>query len=227
MHRPSVPGDLDHPEQVWARAATLAVAAAAIDDGDEYTVGPQGLHCWNGGGAYWWRLRVYEDGRALLCGHDADGSYTHSGDRQIDLLAGGPAWLPWAQLHDDARGNLLGFVYWYEDGVWARAPYPAEMPDDGLAMAMRWAAPDDAAVEEITGHLVALMETEVHPVAAVRAFIEAATARRVGAPEVAALLDAVCGPDCWYEVRPEAALALAAELGLSAGDRGGVPAVAS
>ncbi|MFE7317535.1 hypothetical protein ACFU7T_31190 [Streptomyces sp. NPDC057555] len=227
MHRPSVPGDLDHPEQVWARAATLAVAAAAIDDGDEYTVGPQGLHCWNGGGAYWWRLRVYEDGRALLCGHDADGSYTNSGDRQIDLLAGGPAWLPWAQLYDDARGNLLGFVYWYEGGVWARAPYPAEMPDDGLAMAMRWAAPDDAAVEEITGHLVALMETEVHPVTAVRAFIEAAAARRVGAPEVAALLDAVCGPDCWYEVRPEAALALAAELGLSAGDRGGVPAVAS
>ncbi|MFE6687897.1 hypothetical protein ACFVFQ_15630 [Streptomyces sp. NPDC057743] len=225
MHRPSVPGDLDDPGQVWARAATLAVVAAAMDDGDEYTVGPQGLHCWNGGGAYWWRLRVYEDGRALLCGHDADGSYTHTGDRRIDFLAGGPAWLPWEQLRAEADGNLLGFVYWYEDGGWARAPYPAALPDDGLAMAMSWAAPGGAAVEEITERLVALMETEVHPVAEVRAFIAAAADRTVGAAEVAALLDAVCGRDCWYEVRPEAALAFAAELGLTAGERAGVAAV--
>ncbi|MYT30668.1 MULTISPECIES: hypothetical protein [unclassified Streptomyces] len=227
MHRPSVPGDLDDPEQVWARAATLAVVAAAMSDGDEYSFGPDGLACWNSGGAYWWRLGLYDGGRALLCGQDSDGSYTHSGDRQIDFLAGGPAWLPWEQLRDDARGNLLGFAYWYEDGAWARAPYPAAMPDDGLETAMGWAAPGDAAVEEITGHLVALTETDVHPAETVRAFIAAAAARTVRAADVSALLDAVCGPDCWYEVRPEAALAFAAELGLTAGERDAVPAVAS
>ncbi|MGW5120516.1 hypothetical protein ACWEQ8_34535 [Streptomyces noursei] len=227
MHRPSLPEDLDHPEQVWARAATLAVVAAAMNDGDEYSWGQDGLHCWNCGGSYWWRLKLYDDGRALLCGQDSDGSYTHNGDKQIDFLAGGPAWLPWEQLRDDAQGNLLGFAYWYEDGAWSRAPYPAALPDDGLEMAMSWAAPGDAAVQEITEHLVALLETDVRPAATVRAFIASAAARTVGSADVSALLDAVCGPDCWYEVRPEAAWAFAVELGLTAGDRGGVPAAAS
>ncbi|MGD3111059.1 hypothetical protein [Streptomyces sp. YGL11-2] len=227
MHRPSVPEDLDHPEQLWARAATLAVVAAALDDWDEFSWGPDGLQCWNDGGAYWWRLTFYGDGRAVLCGQDSDGSYTHSGDRQIDFLAGGPEWLPWERLRDDARGNLLGFVYWYEDGAWARAPYPAAMPDDGLAMAVSWTAPGDEAVDEIIEHLVARTETEVDAAAAVRAFLAAAGARAVGAQDISALLDAVCGRDCWYEVRPEAGLAFATELGLTAGDRGGVPVAAS
>jgi len=55
MHRPSVPEDLDHPERLWARAATLAVVAAGADDGDEYSWGRNGLQCWNDGGSYWWR----------------------------------------------------------------------------------------------------------------------------------------------------------------------------
>ncbi len=226
MHRPSVPEDLDRPERLWARAATLAVVAAAMDDGDEFSWGGQGLQCWNGGGSYWWRLTPCVDGRAVLCGQDADGSHTHSGGRQIDFLAGGPAWLPWERLREDAEGNLLGFVYWWQDGAWARAPYPAKLPDDGLAMAMSWVAPGDAAVAKIVEDLVALTETERDAAPAVRAFLAAAEARTVGAADVAALLDAVCDKDSWYEVRPDAALAFAAELGLTAGDRGGV-AVAS
>ncbi|MFI0716133.1 hypothetical protein ACH4SK_37145 [Streptomyces inhibens] len=226
MHRPSVPEDLDHPERLWARAATLAVVAAAVDDWDEYSWGGHGLQCWNAGGSYWWRLQLIEGGRALLCGQDSDGSYTHDGGEQIDFLAGGPEWLPWERLRDDAEGNLLGFVYWWQDGAWARAPYPEKMQDDGLEMAMNWAAPGDAAIEEIVEDLVARTETEVDPAAAVRAFIAAAEARTVGAQDIAALLDAVCDQDSWYEVRPEAALAFATKLGLTAGDRGGV-AVAS
>ncbi|MFG3119278.1 hypothetical protein ACGF4C_33565 [Streptomyces sp. NPDC048197] len=226
MHRPSVPGDLDHPERLWARAATLAVVAAAVDDWDEFSWGKHGLECWNGGGSYWWRLKLYDGGRALLCGQDSDGSYTHSGDRQIDFLAGGPAWLPWEQLTDDAQGNLFGFVYWWQDGAWARAPYPEKLPDDGLEMAMSWAAPGDASIGRIVDDLVARTETEVDAADAVRAFIAAAEARAVGGPEIAALLAAVCDQDSWYEVRPEAALAFAEKLGLTSGDRGGL-AVAS
>ncbi|MFF4606636.1 hypothetical protein ACFY12_28370 [Streptomyces sp. NPDC001339] len=222
MHKPSVPEDLDHPERLWARAATLAVVAAAVDDWDEFTFGAQGLACWNAGGAYWWRLKLYDDGRALLCGQDADASCTRDGGRRIDFLAGGPEWLPWERLRDDAEGELLGFVYWWEDGVWARAPYPGNLPDDGLGMAMGWAAPGDAAVGRIAGSLVALAETDVDATAAVHAFLAAAQERMVGAQDVAALLDAVCGRDSWYEVRPEAALAFAERLGLTAGDRGGV-----
>lgn len=222
MHRPSEPEDLAHPERLWARAATLAVVAAAMDDGDEFSWDDQGLQCWNGGGAYWWRLKLFDDGRALLCGQDSDGSYTHDGDRQIDFLAGGPEWLPWEQLRDDAEGNLFGFVYWWQDDAWARAPYPEKLPDDGLEMAMSWAAPGDAAIERIVDDLVARTETEVDATDAVRAFIATAQARRVGERDIAALLDAVCDQDSWYEVRPEAALAFATTLGLTAGDRGGV-----
>jgi hypothetical protein len=225
MHRPSVPEDLDHPERLWARAATLAVVAAAMDDGDEFTLGGHGLRCWNAGGAYWWRLKLYEGGRALLCGQDADGSYTHLGDKPVDVLAGGPPWLPWERLRHDAEGRLFGFVYWWQDGVWARAPYPGRLRDDGLEMAMSWAQHGEAAVAEIAEDLVELTETEREdsPLDEVRAFLAAAEARSVGAAEIAALLDAFCGADSWHDVRPEAALALAAELGLTSGDRLGVP----
>ncbi|MEV7382756.1 hypothetical protein [Streptomyces lydicus] len=226
MHRPSVPGDLDRPERVWARAATLAVVAAAMDDGDEFSWGEQGLECWNGGGSYWWRLKLFEGGRALLCGQDSDGSYTHDGDRQIDFLAGGPEWLPWERLRHDADGNLFGFVYWWQDGAWARAPYPEKLPDDGLEMAVSWAAPGEDAVRRIIDDLVALTETEVDAAAGVRAFLSAAESRTVGEADVAALLDAVCDKDSWYDVRPEAALAFAEQLGLTAGERNGA-AVAS
>ncbi|MFH9229148.1 hypothetical protein ACH4NT_33975 [Streptomyces lydicus] len=226
MHRPSVPGDLDRPERVWARAATLAVVAAAMDDGDEFSWGEQGLECWNGGGSYWWRLKLFEGGRALLCGQDSDGSYTHDGDRQIDFLAGGPEWLPRERLRHDADGNLFGFVYWWQDGAWARAPYPEKLPDDGLEMALSWAAPGEDAVRRIIDDLVALTETEVDAAAGVRAFLSAAESRTVGEADVAALLDAVCDKDSWYDVRPEAALAFAEKLGLTAGERNGA-AVAS
>ncbi|MFI0217894.1 hypothetical protein [Streptomyces lydicus] len=226
MHRPSVPGDLDRPERVWARAATLAVVAAAMDDGDDFSWGEQGLECWNGGGSYWWRLKLFEGDRALLCGQDSDGSYTHDGDRQIDFLAGGPEWLPWERLRHDADGNLFGFVYWWQDGAWARAPYPEKLPDDGLEMALSWAAPGEDAVRRIIDDLVALTETEVDAAAAVRTFLSAAESRTVGEADVAALLDAVCDKDSWYDVRPEAALAFAEKLGLTAGERNGA-AVAS
>ncbi len=226
MHRPGVPEDLDHPRLLWARAATLAVVSAAMDDRDEFTWSPAGLQCWNGGGSYWWRLRLLEGGRALLCGQDSDGSYTHSRGRQIDFLAGGPDWLPWEQLRHEAEGNLFGFVYWWQDGAWGRAPYPATMLDDGLEMAVSWAGTGDAAIERIVDDLVAWTEADVEPVdavRAVRAFLAAAETCSVGAAETAALLDAVVDRDSWYEVRPQAALAFAAELGLTAGDRGAVP----
>lgn len=129
-------------------------------------------------------------------------------------------------MREDAEGNLFGFVYWWQDGAWARAPYPEKMPDDGLEMAMSWVAPGDDAVRDIVEDLVARTETEVDALAAVRAFLAAAEARSVGAADISTLLDAVCGQDSWYEVRPDAALAFATKLGLTAGARGGM-AVAS
>lgn len=54
----------------------------------------------------------------------------------VDILAGAPDWLPHEQLRDLLLGCELGRVYWYENGTWARAPYPATLGDDGLDCGM-------------------------------------------------------------------------------------------
>ncbi|MGW1834864.1 hypothetical protein [Streptomyces sp. NPDC002067] len=227
MHRPSVPGDLAGAEELWARAVTRAVVGAALDDGEEYGVRsvPDGreLRYWNAGGSCWWRLTRSAGGRAVLCGQDADGSYTHLGDAPVDLLAGGPEWLPWERLRDDAEGRLLGFVYWWDGVRWARAPYPERLSDDGLGMAMGWAAPGPAGLRELAGGLVERAESdaEEEPVAEVRAFADAVTAGAVGPAAIAALLEAVCGPEPWQELDHGAALASAEALGATGELRGG------
>ncbi|WP_053631420.1 hypothetical protein [Streptomyces sp. H021] len=138
MHTPSRPEDLDHPEQLWARAAIMAMVDAACSTRTEFALDEDGLWCHSTGGDGWWRLSVCDGGRAVFCGQDPDGSHTHVGDEQIDFLAGGPDWLPWDLLRDDAEGNLFGFVYWWEDGAWHRIPYPEEVREDGLEGAAPW-----------------------------------------------------------------------------------------
>ncbi|MFD0531458.1 hypothetical protein ACFQ1I_40550 [Kitasatospora arboriphila] len=54
----------------------------------------------------------------------------------IDVLAGGPDWLPYEELRDRLEGCEIGCVYWYENGAWARAPYPDDLGDDGLDCGM-------------------------------------------------------------------------------------------
>lgn len=54
----------------------------------------------------------------------------------VDMLAGAPDWLPYEKLRDLLQGRELGCVYWYENGTWARAPYPEGLSDDGLDCGM-------------------------------------------------------------------------------------------
>ncbi|MFE7099639.1 hypothetical protein [Streptomyces erythrochromogenes] len=138
MHTPSRPEDLDHPEQLWVRAAIMAMVDAACSTGTEFALDEDGLWCHSTGGDGWWRLSVFDKGRAVFCGQDPDGSHTHVGGEQIDFLAGGPDWLPWDLLRDDAAGNMFGFVYWWENGAWHRIPYPQEVREDGLEGAAPW-----------------------------------------------------------------------------------------
>lgn len=132
MHTPSRPEDLDHPELLWARAVTMAMVDAACSTSTEFSLDDEGLWCHSTGAGGWWRLTVLDGERAVFCGQDPDGSHTHAAGEQIDFLAGGPAWLPWELLRDDAAGNLFGFVYWWEGGAWHRIPYPDELREDGL-----------------------------------------------------------------------------------------------
>ncbi|WP_147450917.1 hypothetical protein [Streptomyces hoynatensis] len=186
VHRPSVPGDLGDPPDLWVRAATLAMLAAVGIDGDEYELSEDRLRCDNAGGSYWWRLTLHGEGRAVFCGQDADGSHGHLREEPVDFLAGGPDWLPLAELRAEQHKGLLGYAYWWEGGAWHRAPYPEDLADDGLELSAGWVIAD----EEVTEQLWEAVEGGRNAGEAVAAFLGRARARTVDAKAVAALLGA-------------------------------------
>ncbi|MFE3558093.1 hypothetical protein ACFXKW_24985 [Streptomyces sp. NPDC059193] len=215
MHQPSRPEDLDRPELLWARAVTLAVLDAACGDRTEFAVDDDGVWCHSTGAGGWWRLTVLDGARAVLCGQDPDGSHTHVGGRQVDFLEGGPDWLPWDLLREDAEGNLLGFVYWWQDGAWHRIPYPDELPEDGLDGAAPWAGSHEEFLELAVDSRDVPYERRRTLTEAVEGFVAAARERAADEAAVAALLAparAVQGP----APRPEVALAMAARAGILA-----------
>ncbi len=133
VHSPGRPGDLPQAEELWADAAALAVLTAGLEPGyleaaelDEH--GLRSRDAQNG----WWTLSRWPHGRMVLCGIDDDYSETVL-EPPVDLLAGGPDWLPADHLADPlGGGETVGLVYWW-DGSWGRAPYPDDLNDDGLA----------------------------------------------------------------------------------------------
>ncbi|MEU9114063.1 NUDIX domain-containing protein [Streptomyces sp. NPDC048483] len=121
------------PEVLWSHGATLAAWSAGQRlPVHNYQVDDAGLHSADVGNG-WWSLTWVEGGRAVLYGIDNDYSETIAQDPPVDLLADGPAWLPWEWLTALVHGEeSLGFVYWWADGAWGRAPYSDEVPDDGI-----------------------------------------------------------------------------------------------
>ncbi len=132
VHSPGRPGDLPQAEDLWADAAALAVLSAGLEPGyleraelDEH--GLRSRDAQNG----WWTLSRWPYGRMVLCGIDDDYGETIL-EPPLDLLAGGPDWLPADYLADPfGGGETVGLVYWW-DGAWGRAPYPDDLGDDGL-----------------------------------------------------------------------------------------------
>ncbi len=132
VHSPGRPSDLPQAEELWADAAVLAVLSAGLDPGyleraelDEHGLRSQDSQ--NG----WWTLSRWPHGRMVLCGIDDDYGETLL-EPPVDLLAGGPDWLPAGYLADPlGGGETVGLVYWW-DGEWGRAPYPDGLADDGL-----------------------------------------------------------------------------------------------
>ncbi|KAF0842585.1 hypothetical protein [Nocardia caishijiensis] len=108
---------------LWARwALSAAIDATTEAEASTYRTGMwvdhDGLHYEDGGCTWWAMLRVGE-GRFVLYGEDeSSGVKWHK--PQIDMLAGGPDWLPFDELRERAAGYELGCVYWFEDGAWAR-----------------------------------------------------------------------------------------------------------
>ncbi|MFF0214992.1 hypothetical protein [Streptomyces vinaceus] len=140
IHRPGRPGDLPAAELLWARWAFVAVleaTTAAEGRGTHRTghwIDRGGLHL-DDCGSTWWTLARTGQGRFVLYGEDeSSGVKWHK--PAIDMLAQAPDWLPYEKLRALLEGWELGCVYWYENGVWARAPYPEGLRDDGLDCGM-------------------------------------------------------------------------------------------
>ncbi|WP_418958956.1 hypothetical protein [Streptomyces tritici] len=139
IERPGRPGDLPPAELLWARWGLIAVLeATSAKETERYPVGvwidDEGLHL-DDCGCTWWTFSRLGDGRYVLYGED-ESSGVKWYEPEIDMLAGGPDWLPYEELRDRLKGNELGCVYWYENGSWARAAYPDDLDDDGLDCGM-------------------------------------------------------------------------------------------
>ncbi|MFH0520014.1 hypothetical protein ACHBTE_22935 [Streptomyces sp. M41] len=141
IHRPGLPEDLPPGEVLWGRWALLAALGATVDE--EGRLGFRRTGRWidasglnhDDSGCTWWVMSRRGEGRFVLYGEDeSSGVKWHR--PPIDMLAGGPHWLPYEELRDRLEGYELGCVYWYEHGSWARAPYPDSLGDDGLDCGM-------------------------------------------------------------------------------------------
>ncbi|GHG89024.1 hypothetical protein [Streptomyces lanatus] len=141
IHRPGLPEDLPPGEELWARWALLAAVKATTEQEEcpsvhrsGHWIDEEGLH-WDDCGCTWWILSRMGEGRFVLYGED-ESSDVKWHEPPVDMLAGGPDWLPYEELRYRLEGNELGCVYWYENGAWSRAPYPDSLKDDGLDCGM-------------------------------------------------------------------------------------------
>ncbi|GAA2796899.1 hypothetical protein RMN57_35835 [Kitasatospora sp. CM 4170] len=216
MHRPSRPEDLDRADRVWARAVAFALLEAATEKPEGYWLDEHGVWCDASAGSYWWRASRAENGNVVFCGQDSDSSCTHVDGRQIDFLAGGPDWLPWEQLREDAEGNLFGFVYWSQDGVWHRIDYPEQLDDDGLQGAAEWLGSEEEFRSEAAALACVRRSDEAAFTDALTRFLRRAEARTVDAAVVAELLTAAGpGDEDRGPLRVEPALDVAVRAGLT------------
>ncbi|MFB7591029.1 hypothetical protein [Streptomyces sp. NPDC056169] len=158
IHRPGLPEDLPAGEALWARWALLAAMSATTADEQRpsgYRTGlwidDEGLHH-DDSGCTWWTMSRMGEGRFVLYGED-EASEVKWHEPPIDMLAGGPDWLPYDELHDRLKGYELGCVYWYENGTWARAPYPDDLGDDGLDCGLSELVGRDQALRGLSEYL--------------------------------------------------------------------------
>ncbi|MGW3559769.1 hypothetical protein ACWDNT_20765 [Streptomyces sp. NPDC000963] len=158
IHRPGLPEDLPPGEALWGRWALLAAIGATTAEEERASgyrtglrVDAEGLHH-DDSGCTWWTMSRMGEGRFVLYGEDESSGVKWHGT-PIDVLAGGPDWLPYDELRDRIEGDELGCVYWYEDGAWARAPYPDDLRDDGLDCGMGGFADREQVLGELSDHV--------------------------------------------------------------------------
>ncbi|MEV6679015.1 hypothetical protein AB0N09_19525 [Streptomyces erythrochromogenes] len=221
IDRPGRPEDLPAAEVLWARWALVAVLEAtaeaearSVRRGGTW-IDSEGLHL-DDRGCTWWTFRQVGEGLYLLYGWD-ESSAVKWHEPEIDMLAQAPHWLPYERLRELSESWELGCVYWYEDGAWARAPYPDELDDDGLDCGMSRFAVREEALQELIASERGL------PRGRADSILAAAEARSLTASETQEVLDAAAAAEEYVPADREAmsrSLELAA-LCRSAQDRPG------
>lgn len=187
IERPGRPENLPAAEVLWARWALVAVleATAEAEEDGIHRIGTwideRGLHL-DDCGCTWWTLAPMGHERYVLYGED-ESSDVKWHEPAIDMLAQAPDWLPFERLRYLLKGNELGCVYWYENGAWARAPYPAELEDDGLDCGMSRFAVREEALDLLTRPGLVSRERAAELLAAAEAY-------RLASPDIMTLFDA-------------------------------------
>ncbi|MFI6215944.1 hypothetical protein ACIBCD_28465 [Nocardia brasiliensis] len=166
LHEPGRPEDLPDPQLLWRRWAGVAVATYSRAREEEspvhrsgYWIDDGGLH-WDDCGCTWWELKWYGDGRAVLVGED-ESSKVKWHEPAIDVLAGAPEWLPRQYLRGLIDAYMVGCVYWCDEGVWHRAPYPEDLSDDGLDAGLSALTNSADALEKIADWLLFEPDSEM------------------------------------------------------------------
>ncbi|MCJ1676488.1 hypothetical protein MTF65_03805 [Streptomyces sp. APSN-46.1] len=198
IHRPGLPGDLPAAEVLWARWALVAALEATTEAEGHgihrtgHWIDVAGLHL-DDSGCTWWTMSRLGEGRYVLYGEDeSSGVKWH--EPAIDMLAQGPDWLPYETLRGLLEGWELGCVYWYENGAWARAPYPEGLGDDGLDCGMSRFVEREEALTMVTA-----VDHGPHPVddRTAAALLEAAENYRLAADTLESLVsDFGGGEEC-------------------------------
>ncbi len=204
IERPGRPEDLPAAEVLWARWALVAVLEATakaeaqdVRRGGTWIDG-EGLHL-DDRGCTWWTFEQLGEGRYLLYGQD-ESSAVKWHEPTIDMLAQAPDWLPFERLRKMLEGWELGCVYWFENGAWARAPYPDDLDDDGLDCGMsRYAVREEALCDLIASE-------RGLPRGRADDLLAAAEARSLTGSEVQELLDAAAAAEEYVPADREAML---------------------
>ncbi|MFF8507810.1 hypothetical protein ACF064_06940 [Streptomyces sp. NPDC015492] len=188
IDRPGRPENLPAADVLWGRWALVAVLEATagaeargVHRGGTW-IDDRGLHL-DDRGSTWWTFERLGEGRYLLYGED-ESSAVKWHKPAVDMLAQAPDWLPYEHLRSLLEGWELGCVYWYENGAWARAPYPAGLDDDGLDCGMS----RFAVREELLRDLIA--SERGLPRGRADGLVAAAEARSLTAAEIQEVLDA-------------------------------------
>ncbi|WP_370010379.1 hypothetical protein UIS43_14905 [Nocardiopsis sp. LDBS0036] len=159
FHSPGHPEDLPRPEVLW----TLGTLRIALSAGfgpvwsEGHRVEDDGVLLLQDGGGNWWRMARVEGGRYLIIGWDRAGRTDSAFRPPVNPYADAPEWLPWEWISRLEGGVPVGFVYWWEDGTWARSTYHDQVDEDGVGMRLSaFVGP-----EEATHHLLALVNEVV------------------------------------------------------------------